>query len=577
MKPSTRLSSAVFQLTPTRTRCDLIIISNDKKEKIASGLLNPFLAHLKTAQDQNAKGGYTILLEPGPNNDVAWFTKTTLERFVRFVSTPEILERVYTIETQIIQIEEAIAIQSSNDIEHSTVEYHQGKPLGSFEGNESTAVSNEEKAIILYKPGSQTSEAKGSSSQEENSKVQLLKVLETRKTVLQKEQGMAFARAVAAGFDIDHMAALLSFAECFGASRLMEACSRFIELWKRKHENGQWLDIEAAEAMSTRSDFSAMNSSSAILSSAPNKNNDFNHDVVLENNGKSASDINTDERSPADNGQENHVQGQYPHLMFPPWAVHAPPGAPLFLQAYPVQGMPYYQTYIGNGPFYQPPPSPMEHSPPAGHPTGQKRQPIDGRDSNTKSETWESDRIRSQDDKEISHSLEAQKKAGRSVKKQSGMVVIRNINYITSEVTKSNSESSADSDTDLENEEFEADGLDVIHKRSSRHSTRKGSHLKSKDEPNLNDHVFDSRKENDDGQWQAFQKCLLRGTNEGTHTSNEGLFAMEKDIKISRQANNFCHDPLALAGRETGDIQDTRMNGIHKIGGKYVKQAHGIQ
>lgn len=52
-------------------------------------------------------------------------------------------------------------------------------------------------------------------------RVQLLRVLETRKAVLQKEQGMAFARAVAAGFDMDHMAEVISFAECFGASRLM--------------------------------------------------------------------------------------------------------------------------------------------------------------------------------------------------------------------------------------------------------------------------------------------------------------------------------------------------------------------
>lgn len=52
-------------------------------------------------------------------------------------------------------------------------------------------------------------------------RVQLVQVLETRKTVLQKEQGMAFARAVAAGFDIDNIAALLAFAERFGASRLM--------------------------------------------------------------------------------------------------------------------------------------------------------------------------------------------------------------------------------------------------------------------------------------------------------------------------------------------------------------------
>ncbi|CAH2080473.1 unnamed protein product, partial [Thlaspi arvense] len=70
-----------------------------------------FLAHLKTAQDQIAKGGYSILLEPEPGSD--WFTKGTVERFVRFVSTPEILERVYTLESEILQIEEAIAIQGN--------------------------------------------------------------------------------------------------------------------------------------------------------------------------------------------------------------------------------------------------------------------------------------------------------------------------------------------------------------------------------------------------------------------------------------------------------------------------------
>lgn len=52
-------------------------------------------------------------------------------------------------------------------------------------------------------------------------RAQLLRVLETRKTVLRKEQAMAFARAVAAGFDIDNLVYLITFAECFGASRLM--------------------------------------------------------------------------------------------------------------------------------------------------------------------------------------------------------------------------------------------------------------------------------------------------------------------------------------------------------------------
>lgn len=47
-------------------------------------------------------------------------------RFVRFVNTPEVLERVYTIESEIFQIEEAIAIQGNNDMGIITVsEYYQ--------------------------------------------------------------------------------------------------------------------------------------------------------------------------------------------------------------------------------------------------------------------------------------------------------------------------------------------------------------------------------------------------------------------------------------------------------------------
>lgn len=60
----------------------MVISANGKTEKIASGLLNPFLAHLKTAQEQMAKGGYSIILEPDPDSDVSWFTKGTVERFV---------------------------------------------------------------------------------------------------------------------------------------------------------------------------------------------------------------------------------------------------------------------------------------------------------------------------------------------------------------------------------------------------------------------------------------------------------------------------------------------------------------
>ena len=43
-----------------------------------------------------------------------------------------------------------------------------------------------------------------------------------------------------------------------------KACSHFIELWKQKHEAGQWIEVEP-EAMSTRSEFPPFNASGIVF------------------------------------------------------------------------------------------------------------------------------------------------------------------------------------------------------------------------------------------------------------------------------------------------------------------------
>jgi len=53
-------------------------------ERLASGLLEPFLSHLKSAKDQISKGGYSITLRP-PGGYAPWFTKATLQRFFSFL------------------------------------------------------------------------------------------------------------------------------------------------------------------------------------------------------------------------------------------------------------------------------------------------------------------------------------------------------------------------------------------------------------------------------------------------------------------------------------------------------------
>eukprot|EP00268_Persea_americana_P010909 TRINITY_DN1447_c0_g1_i13.p1 TRINITY_DN1447_c0_g1~~TRINITY_DN1447_c0_g1_i13.p1 ORF type:complete len:1329 (-),score=349.20 TRINITY_DN1447_c0_g1_i13:743-4729(-) len=573
MKSDTHLDSLVFQLTPTRTRCDLVIAANGNMEKIASGLLEPFLAHLKTARDQIAKGGYSIILKPDPRSDMTWFTKGTVERFVRFVSTPEVLERVDTIESEMLQIDEAIAIQNNDNLGLSTVEDHQSKYSENIEGSKPASDAGSEKAIVLFKPGAQPPESNGSTTLEENSKVQLLRVLETRKTVLQKEQGMAFARAVAAGFDMEHLAYLLSFAEFFGASRLMEACIRFMELWKRKHETGQWLEIEATEAMSSQSDFSAMNTSGIVLSGDMRKHNEFREawpeshgELGIDSNGKARndatnSDHNNDQRPPMDSqvplGPHEYFQGHFQHPMYPQWPMPS---------AYPMQGIPYYHNYQASGPFFQPPYPPMDDPRFSGtHRMGQKRHSMDSKDSNVESETWDTgvSNGRSQDDtdqsmseKEVAHGRESHRKAGRSGKTKSGMVVIRNINYITSKrhnTSGSGSESASEYGSDEEPVKLQSDTPERKHKNSVRSSKGKGSNTKSTDTWNSNgkDDMVHGQ-EPDSGNWQAFQNFLLQ---DDDRADDRIMFSAEKEASVKRQQSTTGSDPV-LHQRDLGEMGD---------------------
>lgn len=541
MKSSTHLDSIVFQLTPTRTRYDLVISAKGKTEKIASGLLVPFLSHLKTAQEQIDKGGYSLLLQPRSDSDTTWFTKGTVERFVRFVSTPEIIERVYSLESEILQLEKAIVIQCNNDVGLATVEDHQAKSVQNKEGIKGITDANNEKAIVLYKPEDHPPETNGSTAEHGNSKVQLLKVLETRKTVLQKEQGMAFARAVVAGFDIDHMAPLLSFAECFKATRLMEACLRFVDLWKQKHETGQWVEVEAAEAMSTPHDFSATNASGIVLSSMA----DHHVDLALENNGKTELDSSIDPQTQA--GQQGYYQGQFPYPMFPTWPAHSPPGALPVYPPYPMQGMPFYQPHLGSGPYYWPP-HPMEDSGHSNSHRGRRRRhSVDGSDSNSETEELVSETG-------ASHTRRSRKKAGKSVKKQPGVVVIRNINYVASKgENSSDSESKAASDS--ENDEA---------------LKRKRNNTKSMDETNSSVEEPTFGKESG-GHWEAFQSFLLRDSDEKSRGDDQNLFGLEKNTKNKRRLNRSGDDPLADGRQEPIEAQNGRISELDKISGNATR------
>ncbi|KAG5619326.1 hypothetical protein H5410_019150 [Solanum commersonii] len=204
MESDSLLDYAVFQLSPKRSRCELFVSRGGNTEKLASGLLKPFVTHLKIAEEQVALAVQSIKLEVERRKKAeSWFTKGTLERFVRFVSTPEVLELVNTLDAEMSQLEAARKL------------YSQGAG-DQFNGNGSGG--------------------SGVTITADATKKELLRAIDVRFTTVQQDLSTACSRAAAAGFNLETVAELQTFSERFGAPRLNEACNKFLTLKERRPE-----------------------------------------------------------------------------------------------------------------------------------------------------------------------------------------------------------------------------------------------------------------------------------------------------------------------------------------------------
>ncbi|XP_051147245.1 COP1-interacting protein 7 [Andrographis paniculata] len=478
------LDYALFQLTPTRTRCDLVIFCGKKSEKIASGLLEPFLSHLKSAKDEISKGGYSITLKP-PSDNSPWFSKATLQRFVRFVSTPEVLERFVSIEREIDQIE------ISND-----------------HGNASGGSHSKSK-----------SESNGEA--EENHKMHLQRVLESRKAMLKKEQAMAYARALVAGFELDELYDLVSFSDYFQALRLKEACMRFIELCNKKNSDKIWMDEVAAMQASY------LGAPGTILTGE-------SHELHPNSIPKSSTPDSITRHGSLDTSEENasamefnaqQTEGVIPQMA--PW-----PQYPLYMQNARGQmfpQMPVYPGYVYPGSMPSNYPWPANFQDSDRDVENRRRYKKQGNRTRTQSKsddesvdsrgaTSPSD---SSDEQEHELSLVTRerdhgKKLGRHSSKK---VVIRNINYITSggrnedRSCTSDSDSSGEDDGALKQQVEAAVGMLkrrqqlTAERNKGRDGSKKGDRKSKNDIDDEKNSVAGERK---GGDWDIFQNLLMQ-------------------------------------------------------------------
>ncbi|KAA8515295.1 hypothetical protein F0562_018475 [Nyssa sinensis] len=586
MDSKSLLDYALFQLTPTRTRCDLLVFSGGVTEKLASGLVGPFISHLKFAKDQIPKGGYSITLRP-PSAHASWFTKATFQRFVRFVSTPEVLERFVHVEREIVQIGSSI---QSNELSNIHI-------VG--QGEDGSLSSTDR----IVKKSTDSTKSKGEIErsddvlQEENSKIRLQRHLEIRKVLLRKEQAMAYARALAAGFEMDNIDDLISFADTFGASRLREACIDFKELCKKKHTDGIWMDELAAMEACSQSELPYLGTSGIILtceSGASGQNNMLNFcsdgvsgGKLMPNGSLDMSSDSTTSQANSDSNKDNNLPAsdQMPPnsatvQMQMPW----PNQIPRFMYNIqsPVQQMPPYQGYHFPAmqpvpPYYQGnmcwPPNMDESShgllrEPAYHQHQKSSSSKKDKPPNVKGpKTSEEDEQNESSDSDSGSDCDAHTPHDRKHssmgqpyrkknRKKSKTVVIRNINYITSK--RRNEENGVSDDpSSVEDELIHEESLrekieDAIgslekhHNSSSHNNKKRGGHKSlgianrsdsSGDQDLGNDPVADisvggKRNEN----WDAFQDILMKN----------------KESITKQHPKNVCDEQFAIKSSDDG-------------------------
>ncbi|KAJ4978099.1 hypothetical protein NE237_008879 [Protea cynaroides] len=211
----TPLDYAVFQISAIQNRYDAFVCSNKKVEKLASGLLEQLVLHLPEAKDAHSKAvvdNFKLQL-PGNLRDSAWFTKSTLSRFLHIVGAPELLEAANAIQDEMSQLEESrrfhLSLYTQGHQDHSR--------------NSETDCCNLEDHELTPKLKTQTTSS-------DATKNELLRAMDLRLTVQSQELLSAFSLAAGATCSSKQIADLAAFAEHFGAVDLRNSLFKCLKL-----------------------------------------------------------------------------------------------------------------------------------------------------------------------------------------------------------------------------------------------------------------------------------------------------------------------------------------------------------
>ncbi|XWS15708.1 hypothetical protein CRYUN_Cryun34aG0025100 [Craigia yunnanensis] len=473
---------------------DLVLFSKGKNEKLASRLFEPFISHLKFARDQVSKGGYSITLQPPAPGSPKLPLRAVLERFV-------------TIEREILQTERSV---QANELK--------------------TNVNGRQEDVIFV------------------ARIQLQRLLETRKALLRKKQAMTYARGLVAGFAMENMEDLISFADAFGATRLRETCINFKELCKKTHADRLWMEELAAVEACSLSELPLLGTSGIVLAngiSIPNPsimskfpiNGASNSDHAPNESSETSTpdptcpgavDCKKDENLPASDKTPSTTTKYQVPMQWPNQITQ---------HMYSLQGqLPPYQGY----PFHPMQPVPLPYPMNMRWPPNrnQKQTESCGSDSGSDSSSDVQEEDRRQSSPDPPHRKKNRKKSSRTV-------FIRNINYITPKRSGEKgqvSDGSYSGEDDLiETDSFKQKMDDAV--KSLKESCKQEPHIANKsndashqrDSNDLDINTSEEGKRNEN--WEALNNLLM--ADEENASVNEVEWKQAEDVQEHFMARNF--------------------------------------
>ncbi|KAL4291041.1 hypothetical protein GQ457_14G017760 [Hibiscus cannabinus] len=209
------LDYATIQILPSENRYEACICNDNKVEKVGVGVLEKLLPHLPALDNLCTKGSNADYKLQPPNNlnSSHWFTKSTFTRFLRLVSSTELVDTAKGIEGEISLLEE-------------TRKFH----LSLYAQGHQDHIQSSEKDVSNSGDGLLASNFEVQNSSSDSSKNELVRAMDSRLTALRSELVSAINQAVGETCSYNAITHLAKFSEIFGANDVKNILCKFLEL-----------------------------------------------------------------------------------------------------------------------------------------------------------------------------------------------------------------------------------------------------------------------------------------------------------------------------------------------------------